>query len=1137
MPRGKIRTIVDVGVAMALACLALFAAAPASAVVLPPGFQQNRAIGGLERPTNIEIAADGRVFVAEKSGIVKTYTSLSDSSATTFADLRTQVHNYSNRGLLGLAVDPGFPAKPYVYVYYTLDAPVGGSAPVFGTAGWDEDLCPGSLDAVNCAVSARVSRLAYRNERIDGPEQVLVNDWCQQFQYHAGGGLEFGADGYLYVSAGDGGRWGTWDYGQLGNPVNPCGDPPSPVGGPMTPPTAEGGRLRAQDLRTSGDPLGLGGSLIRIDPVTGAGAPGNPRATSADANERRMLAYGFRNAPSLAVRPGTNDVWVGDWGGGYWEEINRIPQPTDAIRNFGWPCYEGGLDDDGLPYARVRPRSDDQQLAVCEDLYLEGNATTAPYFAYDHEREIIPGENCSIDESANEPGGKIRGISFYPAAGTFPAAYRGALFFGDELRECIWAMLPGTDGLPQRNRVIPFAQDAASPLDIEMTPAGDLLWIDDDAQDVRRIRFTGNAANQMPTALAGADHVTGTRPMTVTFDSGGSSDPDAGDVLTREWDLDGDGAFDDSGAERPQHTYLHGGTYTVALRVTDTSGAADTDTLTITVTSGPVASIDTPAAGTTWQAGATISFSGTASDDEDGALPASALDWNVVLIDCEAPGNCDEHPLGAFENRPNGSVSAPDRADPAQIEIRLTATDSGGETHTDSVRLDPRVANLALTSSPAGAALILNDSPVTTPVTKPVVVGSRNTLTAATQQAIDNTTYRFSSWSDGQPRARTFILPASGAAYHAVLASTAPGTRALAFAAEADARVEQTQPGANFGTSNTLRMDQATGGAEDVDTYMRFAVEGIVGHVASAKLRLRSTGNTIHGVAVHIAGGGWTETGINWSNRPASASASIAQVNPIDTQQWVEWDVTQAVTADGPVDLRLTPTGDDGVTFHSREATNQTLRPQLVVTVVNPGNVRPKGADTTRLPLVPAYRECTSPSHTHGPPLGQPSCSPPAQASGELTLGSPDANGLPPGSVGSATFKVLTGTPSTPADEADVRLQVSITDVRRRAGLADYAGALQARTTVRVTDRDAGVTATVNDVVLPVEVPCATTPAAIGSTCSIDTTLDALYPGMIDEGARAIWELRSFELLDGGPDGNTATPGNTVFARPGVFAP
>ena len=91
---------------------------------------------------------------------------------------------------------------------------------MFGAAGQTQDPCPGSLDEVNCVVSARVSRLRFANEQMDGPEQVLVNDWCQQFAYHAGGGLEFGADGYLYVSSGDGARWGTWDYGQLGNPTN-----------------------------------------------------------------------------------------------------------------------------------------------------------------------------------------------------------------------------------------------------------------------------------------------------------------------------------------------------------------------------------------------------------------------------------------------------------------------------------------------------------------------------------------------------------------------------------------------------------------------------------------------------------------------------------------------------------------------------------------------------------------------------------------------------------------------------------------------------------------------------------------------------------------------------------------------------
>ena len=59
-----------------------------------------------------------------------------------------------------------------------------------------------------------------------GAEQVLVEDYCHQYPYHTGGGLEFGADGYLYVSGSDGSTASFWDYGQTGTPANPCGDPP-----------------------------------------------------------------------------------------------------------------------------------------------------------------------------------------------------------------------------------------------------------------------------------------------------------------------------------------------------------------------------------------------------------------------------------------------------------------------------------------------------------------------------------------------------------------------------------------------------------------------------------------------------------------------------------------------------------------------------------------------------------------------------------------------------------------------------------------------------------------------------------------------------------------------------------------------
>ena len=62
-----------------------------------------------------------------------------------------------------------------------------------------------------------------------------------------------------------------------------------------------------------------------------------------------MLAYGLRNPFRLAIRPGTGDVWIGDVGQGTWEEIDRVPAPFGGPRNFGWPCYEGGLNASGTP--------------------------------------------------------------------------------------------------------------------------------------------------------------------------------------------------------------------------------------------------------------------------------------------------------------------------------------------------------------------------------------------------------------------------------------------------------------------------------------------------------------------------------------------------------------------------------------------------------------------------------------------------------------------------------------------------------------------------------------------------------------------------------------------------------------------
>ncbi len=543
---------------------------------------------GVGKPQDIAIAPNGRVFVAEKTGFIRTYSSIDDTTPTLFADLRTKVHNFGARGLLSIVTDPGFPAKPYVYVYYTMDAPLGGTPPVYG--GGSFDACPeindpqdGDLDkpglqaigAVdNCPVGSRISRLQVAGELMTGSEKILIEDFCQQFAGHAGGGLAFGADGRLYASASDGSTSQFWDWGQSGSPKNPCGDPPGSAGSTLTRPTSEGGRLRALDIRTTGDPLGLSGSVIRIDPATGKAADGST------SNSKRIVAYGLRDATRLAIRPGTSDIWVAERGGGYFEELHRIDSFSKQL-NFGWPCYEGDA---------KRAQSDLQNLNMCESLYADKLNLKSPFWAYDHEAPVHPDENC-VGQDAR-PGSTLSGLEFYPSAGgNFPPMYRNALFFADRLRSCIWALLPDASGVPKKGSVVPFAGMANRATDLEVTQQGDLLYIDQSVDTVKRIRYT--LVNNAPKAEATANVTSGNAPLAVAFSGLGSTDAD-GDALTYAWDLDGDNLLDDSTAAQPTFNYTTPGTYIVTLKVTDTSGAFGTNTVTITVT----APGSTPAPGT-----------------------------------------------------------------------------------------------------------------------------------------------------------------------------------------------------------------------------------------------------------------------------------------------------------------------------------------------------------------------------------------------------------------------------------------------------------------------------------------------------------------------------------------------------------
>ena len=280
-----------------------------------------------------------------------------------------------------------------------------------------------------------------------GPEQVLVEDWCQQFPSHSIGDARVRRRRRAV-------RQRRRRRQLRLRRLRPDRLPEQPVRRSarrrrrtLTPPTAEGGALRAQDLRTRADPTGSTARSCASTRRPARRCRTTRSPASADPDARRIVAYGLRNPFRFTIRPGTNELWIGDVG---WNDLggDRPDRPTrpGRRRELRLALLRG------RPGARAATTATD--LTCARRLYASGRRPRARSSTYNHGAKVFPDETCPPGQLVDlRPG-------LHAAGSTYPAEYDGALFFADYSRDCIWVMERAAAGCPDPARVKVVPQPA-----------------------------------------------------------------------------------------------------------------------------------------------------------------------------------------------------------------------------------------------------------------------------------------------------------------------------------------------------------------------------------------------------------------------------------------------------------------------------------------------------------------------------------------------------------------------------------------------------------------------------------------------------------------------------------------------------
>jgi glucose/arabinose dehydrogenase/PKD repeat protein len=307
----------------------LLCSTAAEAAVLPNGFEERTVVSGLTLPTAIAWAPDGRMFVAEKKGLVHVVNQ--NGTIQQLLDISDHVYGIADRGLLGIAIDSDFATNHWLYLLYV----------------YEPTPAPSGLER-----TSRLTRVTVGDNNTVSDETVIlgsVDTPCpapsntvdcipSEGDSHSIGTVRSAPDGTLWIGSGDASDWSKVD--------------------PLA-------------LRTYNE-QSFAGKIIHVD-RSGMGLPGHafcPADGDLTHVCTKLYAKGLRNPFRFALREGTGPA-VGDVG---WEQREEIDLMTAPGRDYGWPCYEGATHTPGY-----------QERPECPAEYAkEGTADAARLPDYDY---------------------------------------------------------------------------------------------------------------------------------------------------------------------------------------------------------------------------------------------------------------------------------------------------------------------------------------------------------------------------------------------------------------------------------------------------------------------------------------------------------------------------------------------------------------------------------------------------------------------------------------------------------------------------------------------------------------------------------------------------------------------------------